>query len=109
MGAMAAVETRTCETYDGLIEDCEIARKAWNERRTEISNLGLRGKRIDDELLCLQAKFAKSYALVRNHLHGCRCCESAGRTRHDSGHEGNGGFLSQFRLALFPGAHYSGF
>ena len=82
---MPATETGTCETHAGLLEDFEVARDEWNARRTEISNSGLRGKRIDDELRCLQARFAKSYALVLNHLRDCRSCEPSRGADHGAG------------------------
>jgi hypothetical protein len=107
MSPMAAVETQVCETYEGLLENCEAARNEWNERRAEISELGLRGKGIDNELRCLQAKFAKSYAVARNHLRDCGGCQSAGRTDYPSGDESRGHVFPQFRDAIFSSTHLS--
>jgi len=107
MSPMAAVDTQICETYQGLLEDCDAARNEWSERRGEISELGLRGKGIDDELRCLQAKFAKSYAMARNHLRDCRSCQSARRTDYASGDEGHGHFFTPFLDSLFFGEHLS--
>jgi hypothetical protein len=107
MSPMAAVDTQVCETYQGLLEDCEAARNEWNERRADISELGLRGKGIDDELRCLQAKFAKSYAMARNHLRDCGGCQSARRTDYAAGDESRGHVFTQFRDSLFAGAHLS--
>ena len=109
MSPMATVENAVCETYEGLVEDCQAARNEWNERRAEIAELGLRGKGIDDELRCLQAKFARSYATVRSHLRDCDSCQSTRRVDHGSGHEGDGGFLPKFRVPVFSGAHRAGF
>jgi len=95
-----AVENAVCETYDRLVEDCECAREQWNERRREIAELGLMGKGIDNELRCLQARFARSYALVCNHLRDCDSCESAGRADHSFGHESDVHLLSGFRMSL---------
>jgi len=96
MSPMATVDTQVCETYQGLLEDCEIARQEWNERRAEISELGLRGKGIDDELRRLQAKFAKSYAMVGNHLRDCGSCESARGTDHASDDESHARVFTAF-------------
>jgi hypothetical protein len=108
MSPMATVENAVCETYEALVEDCQAARDEWNERRAEIAERGLRGKGIDDELRCLQAKFARSYAMVRNHLRGCDSCQSTRRVDHGSGHEGDGRFLPEFRMPVFSDAQPAG-
>jgi hypothetical protein len=101
---MATIDTQVCETYQGLLEDCENARQEWNERRAEISELGLRGKGIDDELRRLQAKFAKSYAMVGNHLRGCGSCQSARGTDHPSDDESHARVFTLFRGSGFSSA-----
>jgi|ERR1700758_812868 hypothetical protein len=103
-----AVERAICETYEALTEHCSNARKEWNERRAEISELGLRGKGIDDELRCLQARFAKSCAMVRNHLRDCDSCKSSRRTDERSRHESHAGIFPEFRFSLFSGSHVAG-
>jgi hypothetical protein len=108
MSTMAAVETQICETYEGLLEECETARREWNQRRAEISELGLRGKGIDDELRWLQARFAKSYAMARNHLRDCGRCQSAGGTDHTAGDESHGRVFAEFRDSSFSSAQFTG-
>jgi hypothetical protein len=105
MSPLAPVENAVCEIYEGLVEDCQIARTQWNERRAEIAEVGLRGKGIDNELRCLQARFARSYALVRNHVRDCDGCEFARRVDHGSGHAGNGHGIPEFGMSVFSGAH----
>jgi hypothetical protein len=104
---MTALENAICETYQGLVDDCENARNQWNERRTEISELGLRGNGIDNELRRLQARFAKSYAMVRNHLRDCDSCQLASGTDHASYHESDAHVLPGFRVSLLSGSHFS--
>jgi hypothetical protein len=104
MSPMAAVEAQVCETYQGLLGDCVAARNEWNERRAEISEHGLRGKGIDDELRCLQAKFAKSYAMARNHLRDCGSCQSARRTDYPSTDESRGYLFTPFHDSISSGA-----
>jgi hypothetical protein len=104
---MPVAETATCETYAALLEDFRGAREQWNARRTEISSLGLRGKRIDNELRCLQARFAKSYAAVRNHLGDCSCCELSRRIDHDSSHEDDVALAAEFRVSVFSPSRFS--
>jgi hypothetical protein len=108
MSPMAAVENAFCETYEGLVCDCETARKEWKDRRREISELGLRGKGVDHELRRLQAGFAKSYAMVRNHLRGCDSCQSARGTDQPARPEVDGGVFPEFRVSFFPDAHTPG-
>jgi hypothetical protein len=105
MSATVYEMTEICETHQGLLDECNAARKEWNARRAEILRLGLRGKKIDNELMRLQAKFAKSYAMVRNHLRGCECCQSA-RGAHDGArYEDSRRVAPQFHVPLFSGAH----
>jgi len=107
MSPTAAVDTQVCETYQGLLEECETARREWNERRAEISELGLRGKGIDDELRWLQARFAKSYAMARNHLHDCGRCQPAGRIDDAAGDESHDRVFFPCRDSSFSGAEFS--
>jgi hypothetical protein len=94
-----------CETHQGLRDECSTARDEWNTRRAEISKLGLRGKKIDNELMRLQARFAKSYAMVRSHLRGCECCQSARGTHDSARHQDAARFVPQLHIPLFSGAH----
>jgi hypothetical protein len=109
MSPAAAVENSICETYQGLLEDCQAARDAWNKRRAEISELGLRGKGIDNELRRLQAGFARSHALVGNHLHDCDGCQSTRGTHDVAGDEGYGFVVPRLRVSVFPDAHSTWF
>ena len=102
-----AVDNAICETYQALIDDCVNARRQWNERRAEISELGLRGKGIDNELRCLQARFAKSYAMVRNHVRDCSSCQLASGADDASRHEGDAHVVTEFHASLFSGSHFS--
>ncbi len=100
MSPVAAVANTVCSLHDRLVEDCETARDQWNERRAEIAGVGLRGKGIDDELRSLQARFARSYAMVRNHLRDCDRCQSARGVDDCSGNQGDVCFISSFRFSL---------
>jgi hypothetical protein len=95
----------TCETHQGLLEECNTAQSEWNARRAEISKLGLRGKKIDNELMRLQARFAKSYAMVRNHLRGCECCQFARGTYDIARYQDTGRVIPDVHIPLFSGIH----
>ena len=105
MSATVFEMAATCETHQGLLDECNAARNEWNARRAEISKLGLRGKKIDNELMRLQAKFAKSYAMVRGHLRGCECCQSARGTYDVARYEDHGRVVPELHIPLFSGTH----
>lgn len=107
MSRMALIENAVCDTCQGLLKDCEDARNQWNERRVEISELGLRGKGIDNELRCVQARFAKSYTLVRNHVRDCDSCQLASGADHASALESDAHVVPGFHLPLSSGSHFS--
>jgi hypothetical protein len=103
MSPIDAVQAAVCATFEGLLAECERARKDWSEQREAIFQLGLRGKEMDDQLRCLQARFAKSYALVRNHLCDCELCKSSRGASDSSGSEGYVHRRTSFRLPLSAG------
>ena len=64
-----------CSKYEELLLVCQQALESWAKRRDEARQTGLKGKELGDELIRLQADFAKSYALLRKHTHECPLCE----------------------------------
>ena len=74
MSKQQFLKVGTCINYQTLLEECERALAIWNERRGEISQSRLVGKEAGDELLRLQAKFARAYTVLHNHTHNCSFC-----------------------------------
>ena len=68
-------QTAVCTDYERLLYECKIALDTWDERREEVVESGLVGKEAGDELLRLQANYAKAYSLLRNHVRNCELCE----------------------------------
>jgi hypothetical protein len=66
-----------CDQYEELLQLCQQALDCWAKRREEASELGLHGKELGDELIRLQAGFAKSYAVLRKHKRECSRCQFA--------------------------------
>lgn len=66
--------TVVCSNYQKLLEESAAAREAWRKLRDEICWAQLVGKESGDELLRLQAKYAKAYALLQNHMNVCGRC-----------------------------------
>ena len=79
MGAEVAVRTGVCTRYETLLEDCQAACQIWNKQRAEVRERGLQGKKVDDDLRRLQAKYAKAYSVLRNHVHDCETCQWVSR------------------------------
>jgi len=75
MSSPQYVKTGICEKYQTLLEECERALATWNERRTKITELRLVAKDAGDELLRLQAKYARAFTLLQNHSHSCTFCQ----------------------------------
>lgn len=67
--------TVVCSEYQRLLEESQSAREMWNEHRAEICRSRLIGKETGDELLRLQAKYARAYTVLRNHVNTCLQCQ----------------------------------
>lgn len=68
-------KTSFCEQYEELLVQSRQALETWSNRQQEILQLGLHGKDVGDELIRLQANFAKAYARLRQHVRDCPACE----------------------------------
>jgi hypothetical protein len=79
MNKQFSVETAVCMEHQRLLEESQRALEIWNERRAEFCHPYLRGKEAGDELLRLQAKYARAYTVLRNHAHNCSLCQLASR------------------------------
>jgi hypothetical protein len=66
-----------CSTYEELLQACQQALDSWAARREEAAQQGLCGKELGDQLVRLQADFAKSYAVLHRHKHECPLCQFA--------------------------------
>jgi hypothetical protein len=85
MSVKHSVKTIVCSAYQTLLEECQSALELWNERRAEICQARLIGKEAGDELLLLQAKYARAYSVLQSHSHICFRCKSVSKIkRYDS-------------------------
>jgi hypothetical protein len=73
------VKTGICEKYQTLLEECERALAIWNEHRAEIVKSAVIAKEAGDELLRLQAKYARAYTVLQNHARLCTFCQLMAR------------------------------
>ena len=79
MTKQLSATTMVCNEYQQLLEDSLRARETWNERRNETCNSHLVGKETGDELLRLQANYARAYTRLRKHVQSCLRCQPVSR------------------------------
>jgi len=70
--------TTVCSEYQRLLEESQRALEIWNEVRAQVCQ-SRNGKAAGDELLRLQAKYARAYAIEQRHLHNCFLCQLVSR------------------------------
>lgn len=96
MNKQLSIKTVVCREYQRLLEESQFALEVWNEHRAENCRSHLIGKEAGDELLRLQAKFARAYTILQNHVHNCPRCGVVSRIEGlDS--DGNSDALSESR------------
>jgi hypothetical protein len=74
MSEQVTAKTMLCSEYQRLLEESQSTRDIWNEYRAEICRSRLIGEETGDELLRLQAKYARAYTVLCNHANTCLRC-----------------------------------
>ena len=64
-----------CSDYESLLKESQRALVNWRERSEEVSQFGLQGKSIGDELQKLQAAYATAYHRLEQHGKNCILCQ----------------------------------
>jgi hypothetical protein len=72
-------KTAFCSEYERLLCVCVQSLNAWRNRREAIANFALRSKELGDELMRLQADYAKTYLLLEKHKDDCEVCHSVSK------------------------------
>ena len=67
-------KTAFCTEYERLLCVCVQSLNAWKNLREEVSNSGLSRKEAGDELMRLQADYAKAYSRLEKHEENCELC-----------------------------------
>jgi hypothetical protein len=75
MNNQPSINTTICSEYQKLLEESQIALEVWNDHRAEVCNSRLVGREAGDELLRLQADFARAYAVLQRHQQDCPLCQ----------------------------------
>ena len=81
MNTQLSAITTVCSEYQRLLEESRRALEIWNEVRAEVCQSRLNGKAAGDELLRLQAKYARAYTLEQRHAHNCSVCQLVSRAK----------------------------
>jgi hypothetical protein len=71
MSRQLSVNTTVCSEYQRLLDESRRALEIWNEHRAEFCQFRLIGREAGDELLRLQAKYARAYTVLQNHERHC--------------------------------------
>lgn len=77
MNNQLSVETAVCAEHERLRVECQKALEIWNEHRAEFCQFRFMGREAGDELLRLQAKYARAYTVLQNHERNCSLCQLA--------------------------------
>ncbi|SRR6266481_444165 len=85
MSKQLSVNTSICSEYQRLFEESQKALEIWNEHRAEFCQFRFIAREAGDELLRLQAKYARAYTVLQNHERKCSLCQLVSRIEgHDS-------------------------
>ncbi len=71
MSRQLSVNTTVCSEYQRLLEESRRALEIWNEHRAEFCQFRFIGREAGDELLRLQAKYARAYTVLQSHERNC--------------------------------------
>jgi hypothetical protein len=97
MNKQLHVKTAVCSEYQELLEECQSALEIWNEQRAKNCQSRLIKKEEADELLRLQAQFARAYAVLQRHSQDCLLCQLVSRIE-GSNSENNSDAISDSKL-----------
>jgi hypothetical protein len=72
-------KTAICPDYENLLFACQEALESWRNRREEVASTGFVSRKTSDELLRLQANYARAYARLEAHEEHCELCRFVSR------------------------------
>lgn len=68
-------KTSFCDDYEQLLSRSQQALEVWSNRREQVHELGLQNREVGNELMRLQANFARAYAALQRHVRQCPLCQ----------------------------------
>ena len=79
MNNQVSIETAVCTEHQRLLAECQRALEIWNDHRAEFCQFRFVAREAGDELLRLQATYARAYTVLHNHERNCSLCQTASR------------------------------
>ncbi len=79
MSKQLSGNTSTCSEHHKLLEESQNALEIWNEHCAEFCQFRFMGRKEGDELLRLQAKYARAFTVLENHEQNCSLCQLESR------------------------------
>ena len=79
MNTVISVETAICSEHQRLLAECARALETRNEQRAQFSKSHPITKEAGNELLRLQANYARAYTVLARHEHNCSFCQLVSR------------------------------
>lgn len=80
MSMQLSTEIAVCSELQRLLEESNRALEFWSEHRARFCRVGSVEREAGDELLRLQAKYARAYAALQNHERNCLLCQLVSHT-----------------------------
>jgi hypothetical protein len=77
MGKQLSIETAVCTENQRLTQECQRALENWDEHRAEFCRTRPIAQEAGNELLRLQAKYARAHTVLQRHMHDCLLCQMA--------------------------------
>ncbi len=74
MDSPHSFKTAICTEYENLLFACQRALESWRTRRDEVVTQGFASKQTADELVRLQANYARAYSRLESHEDRCELC-----------------------------------
>ena len=81
MNKVISVGTAACTENQKLSEACQRTLNVWNEQRAEFSKSYPISAEAGDELVRLQANYARAYTVLQRHEHSCLLCQLVSRAQ----------------------------
>lgn len=76
--------TAVCTNYENLLLACQMALETWRKRREEVATRESMIKDETNELLRLQAAYAKRYSRLKKHQDTCEICRFVSNVGKDN-------------------------
>jgi transcriptional antiterminator Rof (Rho-off) len=84
MSTELSFKTAVCTDYENLLLACQMALETWRKLREEVVTRESMSKDEANELLRLQAAYAKGYSRLKKHQDTCELCRFVSKVGKDN-------------------------